>query len=254
MKNQIWQKKWVFGNWKMNGSLSQNQDLLNHFSSLPEHHRVLVGIAAPFAYLFQVCQAEKKSNQLVACAQDVSKFAQAGAFTGEVAASMLQDLGIRFSLVGHSERGIYFQEGNEENLQKMQNLLEQGITPILCVGENLAEREAGKEKDVVSHQLSILKNLGLKEVAVAYEPVWAIGTGKVATTEQIAQMHEFIYQNILSFSDEGVNIRVLYGGSVNDGNVADIFSVPFVDGALVGGASLKANAFTAIINAAQEAK
>ena len=135
----------------------------------------------------------------------------------------------------------------------MENVLNVGMIPLLCVGESLEEREAGKEHEVIAHQLSILQGLNTKNIAVAYEPVWAIGTGKVATKEQIADMHEFIYREVLLLCGEGVNIRVLYGGSVNEKNAAEIFSVPHVDGALVGGASLKYESFSAIIRAAQEA-
>ena len=133
----------------------------------------------------------------------------------------------------------------------MENVLNVGLIPLLCVGESLDEREAGREKEIIAHQLSILKGLNTGHISVAYEPVWAIGTGKVATVEQIAAMHAFIYQEILSLCGSDVKIRVLYGGSVKAENAADIFAVPYVDGALVGGASLSYDSFTAIINAAQ---
>ena len=190
-------------------------------------------------------------NRILTCAQDVSRFPNNGAYTGEVSAEMLADIGTDIVLIGHSERSLYFGEKNEIQRRKMENVLNVGLIPLLCVGESLEEREAGKEHEVIAHQLSILQGLDTKNIAVAYEPVWAIGTGKVATVEQIADMHAFIYKEILSLCGSDVKIRVLYGGSVKADNAADIFAVPHVDGALVGGASLSYDSFTAIINAAQ---
>ena len=167
---------------------------------------------------------------------------------------MLKDVGVDIVLIGHSERSLYFNEKNDVQRQKIENVLRVGLIPLLCVGESLKEREDGREKEAVAYQLSVFKGLKTQNFAVAYEPVWAIGTGKVATKEQIADMHQFIYNEILSLCGNDANIRILYGGSVNDKNAADIFSVPHVDGALVGGASLKYESFTAIIHAAQEAQ
>ena len=138
-------------------------------------------------------------------------------------------------------------------LHKIENVLAVGLTPLLCVGESLKEREDGREKEAVAYQLSVLKGLKTDCFAVAYEPVWAIGTGKVANKEQIADMHAFIYSEILSLCGNDARIRVLYGGSVNPANAADIFAVPHVDGALVGGASLTYEAFSDIIRAAEQA-
>ena len=163
----------------------------------------------------------------------------------------MRDVGVDIVLIGHSERSLYFNEKNDVQRLKIENVLNVGLLPLLCVGESLKEREDGREKEAVAYQLSVFKGLKTQNFAVAYEPVWAIGTGKVATKEQIADMHAFIYDEILSLCGNDANIRVLYGGSVNDTNAAEIFSVPHVDGALVGGASLKYDAFTAIIQAAQ---
>ena len=247
----IWQQKWVIGNWKMNGSLETNQQLLQALqtsvSAMAE--QVFCGVAVPNVYIVSSCQL-LNSFALAVGAEDVSRFAEYGAYTGEVNAQMLADVGARFALVGHSERRQYFQENNSILLAKLHNCLATKILPVLCVGETLAQREAGQEKEIVKAQLALLSELSLSEVVVAYEPVWAIGTGKIPTTTQIADMHQLIYQQILSLCGEGVKIRVLYGGSVNTKNAAEILAVPHVDGALVGGASLQADSFAAIIQAA----
>ena len=255
MDGSVWQQKWVIGNWKMNGRLQDNNALVHNLRTLPEMPRVCIGIAPPTVYLLQAFNAVQivLDNPIRICAQDVSRFAGKGAYTGEVSAEMLADVGVDIVLIGHSERSLYFNEKNDTQRHKIENVLKAGITPLLCVGESLKEREDGREKEAVAYQLSVLKGLPTKNFVVAYEPVWAIGTGKVATKEQIADMHEFIYREVLLLCGEGVNIRVLYGGSVNEKNAAEIFSVPHVDGALVGGASLKYESFSAIIRAAQEA-
>ncbi|PIT54008.1 triose-phosphate isomerase [Snodgrassella alvi] len=247
----MWQHKWVIGNWKMNGSNATNQELLQALLKPMDAAvaHVYCGVAVPNVYL-AAASAFAADTALAVGAEDVSRFAANGAFTGEVNARMLADVGAQFVLIGHSERRQYFQEDNEELLAKVQNSVAAGVLPILCVGETLAEREAGQEQQVVSAQLALLAQLGLKEVVVAYEPVWAIGTGKVPDVAQIADMHELIYQQILSLCGEDVKIRVLYGGSVNASNAAEILAVSHVDGALVGGASLQADSFTAIIQAA----
>ena len=156
-------------------------------------------------------------------------------------------------MLGHSERRQYFGEDNVLLQTKWQHAVAAGLVPILCVGETLMQREAGEAEAVVAEQLSLLAALKADTVAVAYEPVWAIGTGQVATVAQIGDMHGFIYRQILSLCGEGAKIRVLYGGSVNAENAAAILAVPGVDGALVGGASLQAAAFATIIDAAQPA-
>ena len=252
--NTMWEQKWVIGNWKMNGRLQNNNALMHRFRILPQADKVCIGLAAPTVYLLQLHNAMQivLNNRILTCAQDVSRFPGNGAYTGEVSAEMMADTGVDIVLIGHSERSLYFGEKNEIQRQKMENVLSVGLIPLLCVGESLEERESGKAKEVIAHQLSILAGLNTQDIAVAYEPVWAIGTGKVATVTQIAEMHTFIYEQILSLCGESVRIRVLYGGSVNAGNAADIFAVPCVDGALVGGASLAYDSFTAIINAAQE--
>ncbi|OSI13090.1 triose-phosphate isomerase [Neisseria canis] len=251
----MWDKKWVIGNWKMNGQLQNNNALVHKLRSLPKMEKVCIGISPPTVYLSQVHNAVNivLENKIHTCAQDVSRFNGSGAYTGEVSAEMMKDVGVDIVLIGHSERSLYFNEKNDVQRHKIENVLNVGLTPLLCVGESLKEREDGREKEAVAYQLSVFKGLKTKHFAVAYEPVWAIGTGKVATKEQIADMHDFIYNEILSLCGEDANIRILYGGSVNDKNAAEIFTVPHVDGALVGGASLKYESFTAIIQAAQDA-
>ncbi|MDF7675536.1 triose-phosphate isomerase [Neisseriaceae bacterium ESL0693] len=246
----MWQQKWVLGNWKMNGRQYANQALLTELSqSANENPHVYSGIAVPAVYTAQAlaCAA---GSALAIGVQDVSRFADDGAFTGEISAAMFADIGVAFALIGHSERRQYFQEDNAVLVQKLRHCQAAQLLPVLCVGETLDQREAGQAEAVVAAQLALLADLSWQHVAIAYEPVWAIGTGKIPTTAQIAQMHGFIYRQILSLCGEDVKIRVLYGGSVNATNAAEILAVDHVDGALVGGASLHADSFAAIIQAA----
>ena len=242
-----WQQPWIIGNWKMNGRRSSTAAFAQAWAAqrLPEN--VCTGIAAPLPYLLDLKQA---APALPVGAQDVSRFDKDGAFTGETSAAMLADLGAQFVLLGHSERRQYFGENNETLSAKLDNALAAGLTPILCVGETLAQRQAAQEQAVVAEQLSVLRGKVMPHIAVAYEPVWAIGTGQVASPEQIADMHAFIYAELLSFANESANIRALYGGSVNAQNAQTILTLPNVDGALVGGASLQADSFAAIVQAA----
>lgn len=249
------QKKWILGNWKMNGRSSSHAVLLAQFAELTVGHDVVAGIAAPMPYLPTVV-ASFAHSAFLGGAQDVSQYAADGAFTGEVSAAMLADVGVDFVLVGHSERRQYFKEDNQMLRAKLENALAAGVVPVLCVGEPLAERMAERQNQVVADQLNVLNNLPPElvpdELVVAYEPVWAIGTGQVATLTQIADMHEFIYAQILSKLEKAVKIRILYGGSVNADNARDIFCVSKVGGALVGGASLSYESFAHILKVAQE--
>lgn len=242
-----WQQPWIIGNWKMNGRRSSTAAFAQAWAAqrLPEN--VSTGIAAPLPYLLDLKQA---APALPVGAQDVSRFDKDGAFTGETSAAMLADLGAQFVLLGHSERRQYFGENNETLSTKLDNALAAGLTPILCVGETLAQRQAEQEQAVVAEQLSVLRGKAMPHIAVAYEPVWAIGTGQVASPEQIADMHAFIYAELLSFTNKSANIRALYGGSVNAQNAQTILTLPNVDGALVGGASLQADSFATIVQAA----
>lgn len=245
-----WQQKWILGNWKMNGRLETSGALLHDLSlAANQTSQIYCGVAIPALYLPYALDWTSGS-QLHIGAEDVSRFGTDGAYTGEISATMLTDIGVRFALIGHSERRQYFHENNTCLHQKLQNCLKAALIPVLCVGETSQQREAGQAENVVADQLAILTGLPVNEIVIAYEPVWAIGSGKIPTAAQIEQMHTFIYQRILSLCPKDVKIRVLYGGSVNQNNAAEIMTVRHVDGALVGGASLQADSFTAIIQAA----
>ena len=247
-------KPFVAGNWKMNKTVEQasvlTQQLLPGLQQIPEVEKV---ICPPFTSLM-ILSAQLSGTGIGLGAQNMH-WAESGAYTGEISPQMVREF-CSYVILGHSERRAYFGETDETVNKKLKAALALGLVPIVCIGETLQQYESGKTDAVITRQ--ILE--GFKEIepasasliVVAYEPVWAIGTGKVATVAQIAEMHAFIYKQILSLCGEGVRIRVLYGGSVNAGNAADIFAVPCVDGALVGGASLAYDSFTAIINAAQE--
>jgi triosephosphate isomerase len=243
--------KLVIGNWKMHGRLERNAALVAALSKAVQGLATEVGVAAPAAYLGQVAGLVANSP-LALCAQDVSRYAADGAYTGEVSAEMLADMGVRYVLVGHSERRQYFGEDNAVLRAKLEAALAAGLIPVLCVGETLAEREAGQAWAVIERQLAVLDGLQAGQWVIAYEPVWAIGTGKVATIEQIGEMHGAIAQKLLQSTGGSVKIRVLYGGSVKSDNAEAVLAVPHVDGALVGGASLDAQAFEKICLAAEK--
>ena len=243
-------QKLVIGNWKMHGSLAANVALLEAIKAAPASARLAV--CAPFPYLAQ-CQALLAGSAVAWGAQDVSAEAR-GAFTGEVAASMLAEFGVSYALVGHSERRSYHGETDATVAAKAVRALEFGIVPVVCVGESLAQREAGETEAVVGRQLgAVLEALSLEQlgrIVLAYEPVWAIGTGKTASSEQAQAVHAFLRAQV-AVRDAGVAARMamLYGGSVKPDNAAELFSVPDIDGGLIGGASLKSDDFLAIGNA-----
>ncbi|AUH52475.1 triose-phosphate isomerase [Chromobacterium sp. ATCC 53434] len=241
--------KLVIGNWKMNTRGDGARELAAALLADAATNRDGVGIAAPAVYLSDLAR-QLAGGRLALAAQDVSRFAADGAFTGEVSASMLADVGCRYALVGHSERRQYFGEDNAALLAKMRNAAAAGVSPVLCVGETLAEREAGRHLAVIAEQLAILTEIAGDRYVIAYEPVWAIGTGKVATLEQIAEIHAFIKNWCLQNTDGSDKIRVLYGGSVKAENAEAILATENVDGALVGGASLDADSFRVICQAA----
>lgn len=243
--------KLVIGNWKMHGRLERNRQLLAALAPRVAGMKTEIGVAPPSAYLGQVV-ALLEGTRLRLCAQDVSRYAEDGAFTGEVSAPMLADIGAHYVLIGHSERRQYFSEGNDVLRTKLEAALNAGLVPVLCVGESLAEREAGHQWPVIERQLQVLDGLSAPEWVVAYEPVWAIGTGKVATVEQIGEMHRAIAEKLLQTCKGSVKIRVLYGGSVKSDNAEAVLATPHVDGALVGGASLDAEAFEKICRTAEK--
>ncbi len=246
-------KKLIAGNWKMNGSLADNDALVRALvAGLATAGGCDAAVAVPAPYLAQV-QALVQGSALALAAQDVSQHA-AGAYTGEVSATMLREFGVRYALVGHSERRQFHGETDADVAVKAQRALASGITPIVCVGETLAEREAGQTEAVVKRQLAAVIHVNghcISEVVVAYEPVWAIGTGKTASPEQAQLVHAVLRAQLAAASDKAQHIRLLYGGSMNAGNAAQLLAQPDIDGGLVGGASLKAADFQAILAAAQ---
>lgn len=245
-------KKLIVGNWKMNGSLQANADLVSDVvQGLPASLNCGVGVAVPAVYVAQV-QALVQGSGVAVAAQDVSQH-EKGAYTGETSASMLQDLGVRYALVGHSERRQYHGETDAVVAAKAQAALAKGVTPIVCVGETLAEREAGQTEQVVKRQLAaVIHQVGhcISELVVAYEPVWAIGTGKTASPEQAQAVHAVLRAQLAAATEHAGRVPLLYGGSMNAANAAQLLSQADIDGGLVGGASLKAADFLQIIAAA----
>ena len=244
----------VAGNWKMNGNLAANTELVAGIGAgMPDTDRVKVLICPPFPYLAASAEGIKGSSILLG-AQTVSEHV-AGAYTGEVAPSMLRDLGCTYVIVGHSERRALYGESSQVVADKFAAALEAGLRPILCVGETLEEREAGNTESVINEQLTtVLTAVGidaLRTAVIAYEPVWAIGTGMTATPQQAQDVHAYIRGVLAEQSvDIADAILILYGGSVKGDNAPGLFTMPDIDGGLIGGASLKANDFLAIANAA----
>jgi triosephosphate isomerase len=247
-------QKFVCGNWKMHKTVAEATALVKELAEgLAGDARVQVAVAPTFTALAAV-GAAVKGTPLELAAQDVHWEPQ-GAFTGEVSAAMLADVGVRHGIVGHSERRQYFGETDETVRKKVGALLAAGIRPIVCVGETLAEREGGRTLEVVGRQvrggLSGIPAAALASLTVAYEPVWAIGTGKTATTAQAQEVHAAIRALLRELGGGAADaIRIQYGGSVKPENAAELLSQPDVDGALVGGASLKAKDFLAIVKGA----
>ena len=248
-------RKLVAGNWKMHGTLAQNEALLNAVSAgLAKMPGVDCAVCVPFPYLGQA-QHLLRGSSVSWGAQNVHQ-QDHGAYTGEVAAPMLRDFGCRYVLVGHSERRSLYGESSKVVAEKFATAQKAGLLPILCVGETLEQREAGATESVIAEQLDEVISLtgvsSLRNSVVAYEPVWAIGTGKTATPEQAQAIHKFIRQRIAAL-DAGVaqNLCILYGGSVKAANAAELFAMADIDGGLIGGASLMAEEFLAICNAGQ---
>lgn len=244
-------KKLIAGNWKMNGTSASNEALVRAVLETSATWKCQVTVCVPSVYLSQV-QTLAQGSSLLVGAQDVSSH-ESGAFTGEVAAPMLRDIGVRYAIVGHSERRQYHGETDALVADKAARALAAGITPIVCVGETLAEREAGKTEEVVKRQLAAVIHTNghcISEIVVAYEPVWAIGTGKTASPEQAQQVHAVLRAQLRAASPQADKIQILYGGSMNAANAAELLAQPDIDGGLVGGASLKAPDFVRIIEAA----
>jgi triosephosphate isomerase len=248
-------KPFVVANWKMNGNLKANDEWL--CAALPQMNGTRlhcdVAVCAPSVYLPQLVIGFEHSATLVG-AQNCAQYAQ-GAYTGEVSAAMLADIGCDLVIVGHSERRTLFGETDETVAEKTKMAFDHGVMPIVCVGETLQEREAGQTIEVVSRQLrAVLDKAGIMPLvagAVAYEPVWAIGTGKSASAEDAQAVHQALRAVLAEVDEEAAQrTRILYGGSVKANNAPELFAQPDIDGALVGGASLKAEDFLAICHCA----
>ncbi|MGM0562836.1 MAG: triose-phosphate isomerase [Pseudomonadota bacterium] len=246
-------KPLVVGNWKMNGSLAENRKWAEGVSGTS---RADVAVCPPGVYLAQMVEVLGKSAVAVG-SQDVSEYDQ-GAYTGESSAAMVRDIGAEFAIVGHSERRSLFGDTDQRVAAKFAAAVAAGLTPILCVGETDAEREAGETEVVVRRQLQCVfdrcSDEDWRSAVVAYEPVWAIGTGKTATPEQAQAVHSAIRQMLIEALGEerAIKTRLLYGGSVKPDNASALFQQDDIDGGLIGGASLKAGDFMAIVDAIKE--
>lgn len=246
-------RKLVAGNWKMNGALSQNGALLDALTAgMAQLSGVECAVCVPFPYLHQAQQKLSRTN-IGWGAQDVHQM-EKGAYTGEVSASMLNDFGCRYAIVGHSERRSIYGESSALVAEKFAAAQKAGMLPILCIGETLEQREAGTTEAVVAEQLdAVIKLAGvqsLRNAVLAYEPVWAIGTGKTATPEQAQAVHAFIRGRVAALDGQvAQGLRILYGGSVKGSNAAELFAMADIDGGLIGGAALIAEDFLAICKA-----
>jgi triosephosphate isomerase (TIM) len=245
--------KLIVGNWKMNGSRTANAALLEGIVAGLDGTRAECAVCVPAPYL-QQCQDVLTGTPVAWGAQDVSVHA-CGAYTGEICASMLAEFACRYVIVGHSERRAYHRESSALVAEKARAVLADGMTPIVCVGETLAQREAGETVQVVGGQLgAVLEQLEPAQVAqlvVAYEPVWAIGTGKNATPAMAQEVHAALREQLRARSSDAAQaVRILYGGSMKPENAQELLAQPDIDGGLIGGAALKARDFLAIIHAA----
>ena len=241
----------VVGNWKMNGTKDSVAELVRGLLAAWQGvHQAEVAVCAPYVHLHQVARQLAESN-ITLGAQDLSQF-ENGAYTGDISAAMLSDMFCHFVIVGHSERRQYHRESNELVAKKFVAAIDQKLTPILCVGETLDQRDAGQTLSVIEAQLhavlDVINPNVMNHAVVAYEPIWAIGTGRTATPEQAEQVHAFIRKQL---GQQGSNTRILYGGSVKANNAREMFAQPNIDGGLVGGASLVAEEFISICRAAE---
>lgn len=247
-------KKIVAGNWKMNLSLEDAKSLAKLIvQNSSKQNDVIKIIIPPFTYIESVAKILSPENTVFLGAQNCSSHNK-GAFTGEISASMLNSVGCNYVLIGHSERRIYFKETNADLVLKIKQALENNLIPILCVGETIDERKSGNHFNVITKQIQeVLKHFSINEFRVfiiAYEPVWAIGTGETATPKQAQEMHAFIRNIIIDLYDSHVagEVPILYGGSCNSQNAKELFMCQDIDGGLIGGASLKSDDFCQIIS------
>ncbi|HEY4444418.1 MAG TPA: triose-phosphate isomerase [Steroidobacteraceae bacterium] len=247
-------RQMVAGNWKMHGSRAANQALLAELEmNLKPEWPIDIVVFPPYVYLSDAIRL-LEDGRIAVGAQDVCAEA-GGAFTGQVSAAMLKDVGCSYAIVGHSERRRWYHEDDALVARKFAAVLDAGLTPVLCVGETLDEREARQTEAVIARQLDAVIAMhgvgGFAQAILAYEPVWAIGTGRTASPEQAQEVHSFLRNRIHAQDAKiGRHLRILYGGSVKAGNAAELFSMPDVDGGLVGGASLSADEFQQICAAA----
>ena len=248
-------RKFVAGNWKMNGSLSANTLLLAGLKAeLTQIPGCDVAVCAPFPYLAQ-CKAELSDSVIAWGAQDLSVH-ESGAYTGDVSSVMLREFGCKYVIVGHSERRAYHGESDELVAQKTVQALLAGLIPIVCVGEKLDEREAGQTNAVTGRQLDAIlaavADADLAKIVIAYEPVWAIGTGKTATPQMAQEVHAALRAKLSEKNKAAAEkIQILYGGSMKPDNAKELLAMPDIDGGLIGGAALKSTDFVAIIRAAE---
>ena len=253
-------KKIIAANWKMNMTQAESAEFVHSLLlDIGDIREVDVVIIPPFTAIGKVTEALGKAQNIKVGAQNMH-WERSGAFTGEISAALLRDLFVRYVVLGHSERRTLFAETDDIVNKKVRAAHEATLRPIVCVGETLEQRDAGKVEKVLSKQLrgslAELSAKELQETVIAYEPVWAIGTGRNATPDQAQDAHAFIRKTLTKMSDESTadRIRIQYGGSVKPGNARDLMSQPDIDGALVGGASLEPRSFAEIINAAREEK
>ena len=244
-------RKLITGNWKLNGSLAFNAFLVEALRAGLSAPACSIAVCVPAPYLAQI-GGLLQGSPIDLGAQDVSAH-EAGAFTGEVSATMLREFGVRYAIVGHSERRQHHAETDAVVAEKARLALACGITPIVCVGETLGQREGNQTEEVVKRQLAAVIHANghcISEIVVAYEPVWAIGTGRTATPAQAQQVHAVLRAQLKAATPQAARMQILYGGSMNAANAAELLGQPDIDGGLIGGASLKAADFLAIIAAA----
>jgi triosephosphate isomerase len=248
-------KKIIAANWKMNQTIAETENFLSAFRlEVEDVSGVDIVIAPPFTALAKLSELLGGSQKIRTAAQNMY-FERSGAFTGEISAAMLRELYVKYVILGHSERRMIFGETDAIINKKVLVALENELKPILCVGETLEEREAGKEKEIIATQLrGSLANVTaeqLTEIVIAYEPVWAIGTGKTATTEQAQECHAHVREVLAELTDAATadKVRIQYGGSVKPNNATELLAQPDIDGALVGGASLDPRSFAEIVKA-----
>lgn len=239
-------KKLIVANWKMNGELSKVNADLSYYAQLSETNKPNVVLALPYLYIVWAKQRLLIDSQIKIAAQDLSHYLNCGAYTGKINGSMLKDAGVDYVIIGHSERRTLMAENGQILIDKVRNAFESDLIPIFCVGEPLNIRDDGSYLQFIESQLSGLEEIeNFKDIVIAYEPCWAIGTGKIASLAEISEVVDFI-NRYMQKRFAYVKITVLYGGSVNSQNVGEILALANIGGVLVGGASLKVTDFTAI--------